>query len=317
MAISNWFKNKIAALSIALSNVEKNTFSQSKDSLVENTQHVQRHLQGTLADALVHGEITQEVKNLRWRTYKILKSTKGLSLSFDKNDEDGDAWYKTKRIEDSRLLKKIVLDDYDNYPIEMVVPNEEITISNLGAISEHFKQYDEPIKNENENGEVVSATHGEINANEFFINNRGEKQIQISRQSFPKFYIERFTKKLNIRTISNEEKLLEFYISKYPNEYDRTNYLFIKEINKLINNGPERINFLEISNVEFISENAVGSDDFLYYNYKIKSFDKIIEFDGHYVVKFIAEVVSNGEDVLSKYVEPELEQKYLNKERKT
>ena len=218
MAISNWLRNKITALSVALSNVEKNTFSQSKDSLIENTQRVQRHLQGTLADALVHGELTQEVKNLRWRTYKILKATKGLTLAFDKNDEDGDAWYKAKRIEDSRLLKKVILDNYDSYPIEMVVPNEEITIANFDAISEHFKEYEEPVKNQNENGEIVSASHGEINSNEFFINNRGEKQIQISRQSFPKFYIERYTKKLNIRTISNEEKLLEFYISKYPNE---------------------------------------------------------------------------------------------------
>lgn len=63
MAISNWLKNKIAALSIALSNVEKNTFSQTKDSFIVDTQHVQRHQQGTLADALVHGEVTQEVKN--------------------------------------------------------------------------------------------------------------------------------------------------------------------------------------------------------------------------------------------------------------
>lgn len=317
MAITNWLRNKVAALSIALSNVEKNTFSQSKETLVESTHHTQRHLQGTLADALVHGEVTQEVKNLRWRTYKILKASKGLSLTFDKTDEDGDAWYKTRKAEQTRLLNKVVLDQYDSFPLEMVVMNEETKLANFDAITEHFEQYETPVKNENEKGEVLSATHGEIKAHEFFIGNKGEKQIQIIRDIFPKFYIERYTKKLNIRKISETERLLEFYISKYPNEYDRTNYLFIKEVQKLIQNGPERINFLEIKNVEFITENTLGADDFIYFNYDVKSFDKVVEFDGHYIVKFIAEVSVNGEDVLLKYVEPELEQKYQNKERKT
>ena len=318
MAISNWLRNKIAALSIAFSNVEKNVFSHGKDSFVEDTQHVQRYQQGTLADSLVHGEVTQEVKNLRWRTYKILKASKGMSLVFDKNDEDGDAWYKARKVEQSRLLDKVILDNYDAYPLEMVVNNDEITLANLEAIgSKYFQIYDEPIKNKDEKGEVLSATHGEISANEFFINNRGEKRIQIIRDSFPKFYIERYTKKLNIRKINEKERLIEFYISKYPDEYDRTNYLFIKEVNNLIKNGPERINFINFDNVEFITENTLGTEDFLYYNYKIKSFDKVVEFDGNYIIKFIAEIVTDGDDVLTKYVEPDLEQKYLNKERKT
>lgn len=318
MAISNWLRNKIAALSIAFSNVEKNVLSQGKDSFAEDTNMISEKGTGTLLHGLKKNILNQEVKNLRWRTYKILKATKGMSLVFDKNDEDGDAWYKVRKIEQSRLLDKVILDDYDTYPLEMVVTNDEITLANLEAIgSEYFKTYDEPIKNTNENGEVLSATHGEIAANEFFINNKGEKRIQIIRNSFPRFYIERYTKKVNIRKINEKERLLEFYISKYPNEYDRTNYLFIKEVKNLMEKGSERINFIEFNNVEFISENTLGTEDFLYYNYEIKSFDKVVEFDGNYVIKFIAEVVVDGDDVLSKYIEPELEQKYLNKERKT
>lgn len=316
MRISNWLKNKIAVLSIAFSNVEKNVFSQKKDSFVEDTAHTQRHLQGTLADALLRGEMNQEVKNLRWRIYKILKASKNVSLIFDKNDEDGDNWYKTRKIEQSRLLDKVMLDNYDDYPLEMVVINDEIKLSNLDAISEHFKGYNEPIKNTDENGDVLSATHGEISSNEFFIGNRGEKQIQINRNIFPKFYIERYTKRVNIRKINKKERLLEFYIGKYPDEYDRTNYLFIKEINNLIKNGPERINFIELNNVEFITNNTLGVEDFLYYSYKIKSFNKVIEFDGNYVIKFIAEVIVDGEDILSKYIEPEIEQNYLDRKIK-
>lgn len=317
MGLTEWLRNKITALSIALSNVEKNTFSQTKDSFNQDTHHTQRHQQGTLADALVRGEINQEVKNLRWRTYKILKNTNGLSLSFDKKDAEGNEWYKLKKIEQSRLLKKITIDEHDKYPLELVVLNDETKLSDINSITEHFKGYDEPIKNKNEKGEVLSATHGEISSNEFFIGNKGEKQIQIGRTQFPKFYIERYAKKMNVRKISKTERLLEFYISIYPNDYDRTNNQFIKEIKKLINNESSRVNFSEIRTVEFISENTLGCEDYLYYNYEIKSFDKIVEFDGHYIIKFIATVINNGEDILSKYVENELEEKYLNKERKT
>lgn len=314
--ITNWLKNKAAAFLIATSKIEKDAFTQRTTNDLD-TNMISEKGTGTLLHGLKKNILNQEVKNLRWRTYKILKASKDLALTFDKNDADGDAWYKTRKVEQSRLLNKVILDEHDNYPLEMVVTNEEIKLANLEAISEHLKVYDEPVKNQNEKGEVESATHGEIAANEFFINNKGEKQIQIVRDNFPRFYLERYTKKMNIRVINETDRLLEFYVSKYPNEYDRTNYLFIKEINKLIQNGPERINFLDIQNVEFISENTLGSEDFLYYNYKVKSFDKVVEFDGHYVIKFVVEVLTNGDNVLSKYVEPELEQKYLNKERKT
>ena len=52
------------------------------------------------------------------------------------------------------------------------------------------------------------------------------------------------------------------------------------------------------------------------YTYKIDSFDKIIEYDGHYVIKFNASVLVDGEDTLEKYRQVELDKKYENKERK-
>jgi hypothetical protein len=316
MGISNWLKNKIAALSIALSNVEKNTFSQSKESSIEDTQKIQRYQQGTLSDALLHGEITQEVKNLRWRTYKILKASEGIKLKLNAVDKDGDFWYETKKTSDAGLLNKVILDQYDSYPLEMVVTNDESVLSNLEVINDELKQYDTPIKNTNSTGEIVSASHGEINSTEYFTLNKGEKRIQVIRESYPRFFIERFTKKLNIRTINETEKLIEFYVSKYPDVYNKTSQLFLREIGRLIDNGPQNINFIDISGVEFITENTLGAEDFTHYQYDIKSFDKVVEFDGNYVIKFLAEVVVNGNDILSKYVEPELEIKYQNKERK-
>jgi len=59
--IKNWFNKKIAMLSLAMGNVEKNTFSQSGEVLGSDVNQTQRHTQGQLADSLKQGEITQEV----------------------------------------------------------------------------------------------------------------------------------------------------------------------------------------------------------------------------------------------------------------
>lgn len=300
--VVDWVKKQITALSIAFSNVEKNVFSQKSEELVNGFEKQQRNTQGMLADSLLHGEITQEVKNLRWRTYKILKKSKGISILKNNIDEHGNVYYETKKINDKKILKNIKLDNYDNYPLEMVINNDEITLSR----NEIIEQVNTFLADNDDNKKIKSQ--------EFFTINKGDKPINIIRNFYTRFNIENYTKKINVRTISDDKKLLEFYISKYDNEYNKTNNLFIKEVKKLFNN--KKVNFIEIEEINFISNNTIGSDDFLYYEYKIDSFDKVIEFDGYYVIKFIVDVIKNGEDILSDYIEVELEKKYKTKEPK-
>jgi hypothetical protein len=76
------------------------------------------------------------------------------------------------------------------------------------------------------------------------------------------------------------------------------------------------MDMFDIKEVEFITHNTLGSSDFLHYSYEILKVDKIIEFDGNYVIKFKAKVINNGVDILSDFVETDLETKYNNKENK-
>ena len=52
------------------------------------------------------------------------------------------------------------------------------------------------------------------------------------------------------------------------------------------------------------------------YHYKVNGFDKLVEFDGNYIIKFKSEVILNGEYLLEKYRMKDLDAKYKNKERK-
>ncbi len=310
-----WFKNRIAAISIAFSNVEKNIFNQEGKSLDENLNQERRHTQGMLADSLIHGEVTQEVKNLRWRTYKILKASDGLSLEYEYTDENGNVIYKTKKFDNKSTLRNIKLDTFDDYELEMVFNNNEITISVDEAINNNIKEYEASITNTNKDGLLVTS-HGDINSIKYFATNKGSTPINISRTYAPKFFIENFTKKINIRKINDTERLIEFYVSKYPDEYNKNSKIFIKEIKKVIKSGPHNFSFLEFDEVEFVTNKTIGAPDFLHYSYKILNFNKIIEFDGNYVIKFNAEILIDGQDILNEYIEKELDEKYNNKEAK-
>lgn len=312
----SWIKNKIAMISLAMSKVEINTLSQIGTPLGEDTSKSQRHTKGTAVDDLKQGIITQEVKNLRWRTYKILGETQGRTAEIIGYDENGMPIVKTRKIDNKSSLRKVKLEPSDDYPIEMIVDNSEIPTSGNDTINnEYLDLLDKPQIVYDENGEAISATHGEIDANEFFITNKSELPINIERDEAPKFKIENFTKKLHIRKISESKRLLEFYVSMYPDEFIRTTRLFISEVKKAIEN-PKQSTMLLVNNVDFVSYKTIGVNDFLIFKYNNLKFDKIATFNGHYIIKFIGDVEINGESIFDEYRVDELDNKYENKDKK-
>lgn len=314
--IKEWARKKAAMISLSLSNVEKNALGQTGEQLSSDTKQVQRHSQGQLADSLVNGEITQEVINLRWRTYKVLQESQGLISEVTGYDEDGYPIVKTTKVDKKKLLSKITTEPTDKYPLEIMLDNEEITNGVNDIINNKYIEISEtPILNKDVLGNVTGATHGVISSEEYFATNKTEKPIVITREFFPKFNIETYTKKLHVKTINETEKLLEFYVSKYPDAENKRSTLFISEMKKAINN-PMSSKMLEIKDVSFTTYKTIGCDDFLYYEYEIVSLDKIVEFNEFYVVKFKANVVIEGENILEKYREEQLDEKYKNKEKK-
>jgi hypothetical protein len=310
-----WINRRLAMLSLAMGNVEKNTFGQTGEILSSDVNQTQRHTQGQLADSLKQGEITQEVMNLRWRTYKILKESEGVTAEIVGYDEDGMPIVKTKKVNKKLGLKKVKLDPSDDYKLEMVVDNSEIVIGGNKAMdNENISMFDEIIQSENENGDLI-ATHGVIDSIDYFATNKSERPIMIVRDNLPNFYLENFTLKLNVRTIDKTNKLLEFYVSKYPDEFNRTSRLFISEIKKIMS-GHDNSSMLEFDSVNFITYKTLGADDYLEYEYDNITFDKIIEFNGHYVIKFNANVKTNGVDILEKHRVAELDIKYEQKAKK-
>jgi hypothetical protein len=297
MFLKKWFKKNIAAVSIAFSNVEKNVFGQKGEDLTLDIEKRQRHTQGMLADSLLNGKITEEVKRLRWRTYKVLKATYGNTVILEGYDENENPIYRLSTKNDKTLLKKINIDNFDDFELEMVFENKAI---------------------ENSVNDIINVLEDEksINLIEYLIKNKVEKPLVIDRKNYPRFYIENYTKKINIRKITDDERMLEFYISKYPDDYNKNSGIFLNQIKKLVNSELKNINFLNFDEVSFVTNNTLGAQDFLLFTYGDITFNKIIEFDGNYVIKFNSKIIKNGEDILINYIDSELEKKYNNKEKK-
>lgn len=313
--VINWVKRQVARFMVSTANVEKNAFGQSGETLESDVSKVQRHTQGQLADSLVNGEITQEVLNLKWRTYKILKATEGVKSTISGYDEDGMPIMKTTKRNLKLGLKKVKVDEYDDYKLEMVLDNTEIALNTTDMLgNKHMSLFDSVTENYDDDGNIVSASHATIGAVELMATEKGERPLNIIRDEMPNFLIENYTKKLNVRKINKEEKLLEFYVSIYPDEYNKNNDIFLRSVKKVITGDKQE--FLNFNGVEFITYKTSGVEDFLMFKYKDIVFDKIVEYNGFYVIKFKANVDINGKDILEDHKVLELELKYELKTKK-
>jgi hypothetical protein len=319
MGLNKWVKDKFTGLILSLHNVEKQALGQQSVELDSDSATYQRHLQGTLADALVQGEITEEVKNLRWRLYKVLEASNSVIANIVDYDEEGYPITNTEAYNESyerTKLNKITLDSHDDYQLELSLDNRPITKDTLSVINnKSLTGTTEIEETKDDNGVVTSTTIAKIDSDSYYSSMNTDQPIKIVRELRSKFELEKYTKKLNVRNINDKEKLLEFYVSQYPDEYDRKTRLFISEIKRAMVN-PRASNMLEIDGVGFTTYKTVGVKDFLQYEYQIKSFDKIVEFNGHYIIKFKADVILNGEYLLDKYRMANLDDKYKNKEAK-
>lgn len=298
---------------IALSNVERNTLKQSGGSLSDDANQEQQINQNQFILDLMQGRVTQEVKNLRWRMYKILDYLQGKDFTV-KKDKDGNAKYEAKDKVYKQKLKKIRIDDNDSYELELVIDNTSAeTMGYTNMLDDNILS---DVDNTKESlGVIESNPIGSVTLNEYTSHIKKESKIKINRSIAPKFRLERYLKKLNIRDIDGNTKLLEFYVNKYPDEYDRINKMFIMDIKKTIEN-PRTSTIIDIDSVSFTTYKDTGIADSRYFEFSIDSYDKIIEFDGNYVIKFKGEPITWGESIIEQFRQTELDAKYDTVERK-
>jgi hypothetical protein len=308
--ITNWLKNKSAIVSIAISNVEKNALSQTNEGLSADVNQVSSINTGTLMHSLKNNIVTQDVMDLRWRMYKVMEYSDNMSATIEGYKENGQPIYRMAKKE--LRIAKPNLDPFDPYKIEMIITNEDVVKSVYEGLDERIN---EDIK-AGENEVYGATTIGSISGYEYFTQVRNEKPIKISRKVTPSFYLESYTHVLKIRKIDETKRLIEFYVSTYPDEYNRTSRLVISTIKKELENPMLNNPFLDINGVSFISDKTQGVNDNYLFEYTNLVYDKIVTHNGYFIIKFIADVKIDGEYIMEIYRQSVLDNKYENKEKK-
>lgn len=278
------FRNCIIYLIFGFRNTEIKTLTSIGESCDASPFQASQEVNDQrVSKALLKGEVTQQVEELRYRTYKIDRESKQyeyFSPTLAKKRDRDDS--KFVEYENSENLEVITI-QYNEQNIETV----ENALKSAEYKDEQFI-YIEPIK---------------------------QYTIEIDREYVTRYRIEEFLKRLVVKKIDENFVLLDFYVSEYIDDKNLISKGFITEINKMIS-GKTNNDIIDISSVHFITNHAYKQNDMLEYEFNNLTFIKIIKYDGNYILKFKAKVVKNGIDLTDKYFCREMDNKYKNKEKK-
>lgn len=239
-----------------------------------------------LSKALLRGELTEEVKQLRYRNYKVDREAK-----------------KYKYFAPTLALKKKEGKDNKFISYDKSDGLEVITI-----------QYNYPLSED-----ILNA----INQIEDGGRGKGPKyNIEIERRFRPRFKVEEFLKKVVVKRLDETHAILDLYFSKYPERFFRTSddksfrsKVFIHEIENIRDNKVKS-DILEMEQLRFVTKNAYKRDDLFEYVFRNIWFREVAEFDGDYILRFKASIEHDGIDLTAAYYNKAMDEKYQNKEKK-
>lgn len=116
--------------------------------------------------------------------------------------------------------------------------------------------------------------------------------VKVQRGTTSKNKIEEHSELVLVRDIDGKNKLIEFYVPTYTQDRG-----VISEIRNLSSN-PRVTDFININKLYFTTP---GGNP-LEFEYKMLAFDKIVEWNGNYIVKMFAECTKNGIWAAEKYL---------------
>lgn len=238
---------------------------------------------------MLRGEVTEEVKELRYemyqadrKSYEYVYSGGGMAKKRNKVfDFDGNIY------------------NEDGLEVEIVQENDAIPLSltDYGIVS-----YGEHVAYDDSKDVDPDGLHD------------GERRIHVKYEFIPRFKIENFAKKIVVKKVSDESKrVLDLYFWEYPNQFERISRLFTNYL-KSVYDGEERPYAFDIQAISFVSYKAYGTDATKLYAYSSPKYLGIKKFDGNFVVSFIADVAEGGTDLLMDVYHERTEEKIRNNE---
>lgn len=275
-------RNAFVAFSFGLKNTETDIFGQKTNVSGADNSITQKQKMNELADALLKGEVTEQVEMLRDRTYLVSEESKKYKVFIN-------------TVGTSKAMKKMGVVNVpkvfneENYSIDIVMDNNAIPTGVLTAL------------------ESVDG---------YGIPNEYPLKFEYSEDYTPKFKIQEYVKKLVVRSDQTMETTkVDLYVPIHTDSFERLSKIFDNEINKVKDGRMKPFN-LEFDSVEFISDKAYGTDDLRPYKFKMIKLLYISEFDGNNILTYEVEPIGEHEKITEKYKNKKLRDGYKNKDKR-
>lgn len=284
--LKRFFNNLRISFFFGLKKTDEDIFGQKTNSLGETISEQKQQL-NQLGEALLKGEVTQEVEMLRDRTYWVADKSKEYKVIIDTLGT-------TKAINVGSKKNKLI---NINIPSVLRFENDslEIVMDNL------------PIPTSILKGFQAVGSHGIKN----------EYPLKFEYEYSPKFKLDEYVRKIVVRkSIVDENTFVDLYVPKFVDSYERLERIFDVELKKIKENKTKPIN-IEFDTVYFLSDKAYGVDDLCEYKFKFKEFIGINEFDGKHVLTYIVDTLEYGNKITDKFKNDKLRKKYENNEART
>lgn len=271
-----WF-----GLILGMKKTEDETLHQNGISLDNGSTVNQQVSDHSVAKALLRGELTQEVMELRYRTYAVAREASHYNYF------------------SPTLAKKKGVNDYKYLKIAEDDGREVITVQ------ENRLQV-----------ETVTDSLLRIGDDGKFIDKQKEYNIVLKRDNSPRFKLEDYTKKIVVKKGDNEyTAVIDMYVSKYPDDKIVTSKPFIRELERIVDTGV-RSDIFEFKSLQFETFKAYRLDDMINFEFGDPQLMRIFEFDGDYVISFLMNIIDGGTDKMAEFYDERMAKKYENKEKK-
>ena len=274
----NWLKNTFRTLVLylfwGLRSADKILFGEKNRADGSQSMQEQQDEQNSVYHDLLRGEVTQEVKELRHEMYY----SERLSHKYEYVGNG------VARVKNKIFTYNGNVEASDGFDIEILQPNGE----DCGTLTDNLSE------------------------DEYGTKRRKEYSIAIERSYIPKFRLEEYATKIVVKRINDTTAMLDLYTPMYQQQFNKVHRIFLNELDRVYQ-GNKKSEIVDFDSLRFVTFRAYGADDLMLYEYDNIQFDNIVKFDGDYVLKFIANIVKDGEDLLDEFYDETAAEKFKNK----
>ena len=125
----------------------------------------------------------------------------------------------------------------------------------------------------------------------------------------PRFTMAKYITKVVARETKAGKTKIDLYLPSEAGQFTKTDAILIVELHRIMDNNLKKTDFLDISELSFVTDKAFGAEDYIQYVFKALKFNKITIFDGYFVLTFNVSEVSTF-DIVESHKTKSLDKKY-------